>query len=51
VKYDQRELAKERKYSWDGEKKIWVKQIKELDLAKEKEASFPVLILRDYKAK
>jgi DNA polymerase III epsilon subunit-like protein len=31
VTYDTKELAKERKFSWDGTNKIWVKQIKELD--------------------
>ena len=51
VKYEQRELAKARRYSWEklGEKtysKCWVKRIKENTLEQEKkEAPFPVLVL------
>lgn len=51
VTFNDKEKAKERKYNWDTVNKIWVKQIKELDLAREKEASFPVLLLKDYKPK
>lgn len=35
VSFDTKELAKERKYQWNAEKKIWTKTIKECDLDKE----------------
>ena len=51
VSYDTKDKAKERKYSWDSAKKIWVKQLKECHLEKEKEASnFEVIVLKDYQA-
>jgi DNA polymerase-3 subunit epsilon len=52
VSYDNRELAKSRAYGWDGDKKIWVKRIKEADVGLERaEAGFPVLLLPDYRWK
>lgn len=49
VTYDTKELAKERKFSWDGGKKIWVKQIKELDLQDEiAKAKFDIIRLTNY---
>lgn len=35
VSFDNKDLAKERKFGWDSTKKIWVKNIKECDLEKE----------------
>jgi len=46
VSYDTRDLAKERGYGWDGERKIWTKQIKECDLAIEEEKSkFEIVVI------
>lgn len=51
VKYDDRQLAKDRKFMWDGEQKIWVKKVKELDINEEiQKAKFPLLNLKNYKA-
>lgn len=49
VNYGTRDKAKEKKYLWDGECKIWVKQIKEMDYESEVQTSqFAVLRLPDY---
>lgn len=49
VSFHNKDLAKEKKYFWDSEKKIWVKMIKEMFLAREiEECSFPVLSLSSY---
>lgn len=49
VNYDSRELAKTLGYYWDGERKIWVKKIREFYLNEEKsKATFPVLITKKY---
>lgn len=45
VTYARKDLAKEAGYRWDGEAKIWVKQIREYYLKKERERPFNVLIL------
>jgi DNA polymerase III epsilon subunit-like protein len=46
VAFQNRNLAKERKYTWDGENKWWVKEIKANILEQEtKEAPFPVIKL------
>jgi DNA polymerase III alpha subunit (gram-positive type) len=51
VSYDTKDKAKALKYSWDSVKKIWVKQLKECHLEKEKaKAEFPVIVLKDYQA-
>lgn len=45
VSYHDREKAKARGYRWNAEEKVWVKQVKEFDLEKEKqEADFPVTV-------
>lgn len=50
VKYDDRQLAKDRKFMWDGDQKIWVKKVKELDINEEiTKAKFPILTLKNYK--
>ncbi len=47
VSYERRGEASKRGYSWDAEKKIWFKNIKECHLdAEKKECPFPVLILK-----
>lgn len=44
VQYEQRELAKARRFRWDGDKKWWVKDIKEFNVEKEiNEAPFQVV--------
>lgn len=49
VKFDDRQKAKDKKYNWDGVNKIWVKQIKEMHYANEKQTSdFEVLKLENY---
>lgn len=46
VNYDRRELAKKAGYRWDGERKIWVKQIREYYLQGERDSvPFPVIVL------
>lgn len=45
VSYDDRHLAKERGFRWDGERRIWCKVVKELHLSQESEATFPVQVL------
>ena len=49
VSIDDRQKAKDRRYFWDPENKFWVKQIKEINLAKEEaEANFPLDLLPGY---
>lgn len=49
VSFQDKEKAKEKKYFWDSEQKIWVKQLKEMFLEKEiADCSFPVLTLTNY---
>jgi DNA polymerase-3 subunit epsilon len=44
--YEQRELAKARKYRWEGTSKMWWKEIKEFELEKEKaESPFGISVL------
>lgn len=45
VSYEDRNLAKDRGYRWDGERKIWFKTIKELHLDRESQAGFPIEVL------
>ena len=46
VNYDSNKLAKERKYRWNGDRKIWWKSFKSADVEKEtKEASFDVSVV------
>lgn len=46
VRFENRDLAKKRMFNWDGERKIWVKRIRQYDLKEEKEkANFPILTL------
>ena len=45
VTFDTRELAKERKYSWFPNDKVWAKQIKELFIEKEALAPFSITLL------
>lgn len=48
VSFDDRALAKERSYYWDGEKKIWWRALKANEVDAEKEAApFPVVIIGD----
>lgn len=48
VSYDNRQLAKDRRYQWDGGKKIWTKQLRDFQLEKEKaEAPFQVVTISD----
>jgi DNA polymerase III epsilon subunit-like protein len=50
VKFEQKDLAKEQKYHWDGASKVWWKEIKQTDYEKEKsKCKFPVIVLKDYK--
>lgn len=51
VTYDNKDKAKALKYSWDSVNKLWVKQIKECHLEKEKQkAEFKIIVLgKDYK--
>lgn len=50
VDFNNKDKAKALKYSWDSVKKIWVKEIKECHLEKEKAKSeFEVIVLKDYK--
>jgi DNA polymerase III subunit epsilon len=47
VGYDNRDSAKQLGYNWDGDRKIWVKKVREFYLSEEKsKASFQVLLLR-----
>jgi DNA polymerase-3 subunit epsilon len=47
VSYQDKDLAKQRGYHWDGENKRWKKQMKEKQALKEKEqAPFPVQVLQ-----
>lgn len=49
VSFDTKELAKERKFSWNAARKIWVKQIKLMDLADEAvKCKFKTSILENY---
>lgn len=51
VDFNNKEKAKEKKYNWDGTKKIWVKQIKDVHLEEEKQKSdFQIIRLTDYQA-
>jgi DNA polymerase-3 subunit epsilon len=45
VSFDHKEKAKARGYRWDGDKKIWVKTIKDFQLEEEKKADFEVIVL------
>lgn len=46
VSFHNKELAKKAGYGWDGDRKIWVKKIREASLVEEnKKASFPVITL------
>lgn len=46
VSYDDRQKAKDRRYQWDGGKKIWTKQLRDFQLEKEtKEAPFQVVVI------
>ena len=46
VSYDNRELAKKKYFNWDGERKFWVKDIKDFQLEAEmKDAPFKIVIL------
>lgn len=48
VSYDNRQLAKDRRYQWDGGQKIWTKQLRDFQLEKEKtEAPFQVVVLSE----
>lgn len=48
VSYDDRHLAKERGYYWDGEKKVWYKELKESFVKKEKEeAPFNIVTIKE----
>lgn len=53
VNFNTRDLAKERKYMWDGEKKIWVKEIKLCDYEKEERQTtkFKITKLENYERK
>jgi DNA polymerase-3 subunit epsilon len=47
VDYDTNQLAKDRRFKWNGEQKIWWKELKEIDLAAaQEEAPFEITILR-----
>lgn len=49
VDYDRKELAKEKKFMWDGKNKYWMKQVKECLLPEfEKDCKFKIIILKDY---
>lgn len=45
VNFAKKDLAKDAGYRWDGERKIWIKQVREYYLKKERERPFSVLIL------
>lgn len=47
VSYDNREKAKAKRFHWNGDKKIWVKQFKQCDFEKEV-FDFKTIILKDY---
>ena len=50
VSYDDREKAKEQRYFWASQDKIWVKNIKEMFLPEERaKCSFPVLLVPSFK--
>jgi DNA polymerase-3 subunit epsilon len=49
VSYDDRQLAKDRYFRWDPTNKLWVKQVKELNLEYEEErGEFPIDLLQGY---
>jgi DNA polymerase-3 subunit epsilon len=46
VSFHNKDLAKKAGYNWDGDRKIWVKKIREINLFEEnKKYSFPVIML------
>jgi DNA polymerase-3 subunit epsilon len=47
VSYDQKDLARDRKYRWFPEEKAWMKDLKETELDQERaDAPFPLVVLK-----
>lgn len=52
VSFDDKQLAKDRHFRWDPTNKLWVKQVKEMNLDYEEEkADFPIDLLPGYEYK
>ena len=49
VSFDDKQLAKDRHFKWDPTNKLWVKQVKEMNIEYEEEqANFPIDLLPGY---